>query len=263
MQDISCAPLIDSNFQYDKIYIKMNIILLDIIKKLNNIVKDINGLKFKEKNTIEQLMEISTSCTQIIRYHEDMEKTFKQQFLANIKMEYPDGSRYEGEIKNGKKEGKGILYYNNGDKYDGFFKDDKKEINGVLYYKNGNIYEGEFKNDKKNGKGTFYYNDGQYKGDKYVGDFLDDYKHGKGIYYFHSGNKYEGDWKNNKMEGKGIFFFNNGDIYEGDFKDWVQDGKGISYFYNGIRMMGDYSRGKPIGIHAKLDQFGKVSSKRF
>ena len=263
MQDISCAPLIDINFQYDKIYSKINNTLLEIIKKLNNMINDIYVHKFEENNTIKQLLEISTFCTKIIQYQEETKKLFVEKFFVNKKLEYPDGNKYEGEIKNGKKEGKGILYYNNGDKYDGFFKDDKREINGILYYKNGNKYEGEFKNDKKNGKGIFYYNDGQYKGDKYVGDFLDDYKHGKGIYYFHSGNKYEGDWKHNKMEGKGLFFFKNGDIYEGDFKDWVQEGKGILYCSNGIRMMGDYSRGKPIGIHAKLDQFGNISSKKF
>jgi hypothetical protein len=32
---------------------------------------------------------------------------------------YEDGSRYEGEWKNGKKDGLGICYWNNGDKYEG------------------------------------------------------------------------------------------------------------------------------------------------
>ena len=42
-----------------------------------------------------------------------------------------DGSYYEGQIINRKKEGKGIKYYNDGSKYDGEWKNDKREGNGI------------------------------------------------------------------------------------------------------------------------------------
>ena len=41
--------------------------------------------------------------------------------------------RYEGDIKNGKREGKGIEYYKNGDRYEGDYKNDKKEGKGIYY----------------------------------------------------------------------------------------------------------------------------------
>ena len=38
---------------------------------------------------------------------------------------YVDGSKYEGEVLNDKRNGKGIYNYANGDKYAGEWKDDK------------------------------------------------------------------------------------------------------------------------------------------
>ena len=36
-----------------------------------------------------------------------------------------NGNRYEGEFKNNKREGKGIMYYSNGDREFGNYKNDK------------------------------------------------------------------------------------------------------------------------------------------
>lgn len=41
-------------------------------------------------------------------------------------MAYKDGSFYEGQWKQGKREGNGTLYYTNGDVFQGFWKDDLK-----------------------------------------------------------------------------------------------------------------------------------------
>jgi len=38
---------------------------------------------------------------------------------------YMSGNRYEGDLKNGKKEGKGIFYFYNGDKRKGDYLNDK------------------------------------------------------------------------------------------------------------------------------------------
>ena len=57
--------------------------------------------------------------------------------------------RYEGEFKNGKKEGKGRIYYKNKDKKGGDMKDDLKEGKGILYYNSGRKYEGDWKNNEK------------------------------------------------------------------------------------------------------------------
>ena len=46
---------------------------------------------------------------------------------------YPNIGRYEGEVKNGKPEGKGILYINGGDRLEGDFKNGIPEGKGNYY----------------------------------------------------------------------------------------------------------------------------------
>ena len=54
---------------------------------------------------------------------------------------YENGDKYKGEIKEGKKEGKGIIIKNNEDRFEGIFKNDK-EYTGIEYINNNDkIYE--------------------------------------------------------------------------------------------------------------------------
>ena len=66
---------------------------------------------------------------------------------------------YDGEYKNGVKEGNGIYYYPSGEKYEGEFVNGVKEGKGVFYWKNGNKWEGYFRNNQMNGEGIFYNGD--------------------------------------------------------------------------------------------------------
>jgi len=73
-------------------------------------------------------------------------------------MNYPDGRRYEGEYKDNKRDGYGIMTYQDG---------------GL--YKEGSRYEGEWKNDKRDGQGVMTYLDdgrrleGEFKEDVFIG----------------------------------------------------------------------------------------------
>ena len=117
----------------------------------------------------------------------------------NIQKKTYFNGTYEGQLINGKREGKGVFYFSNGNKYEGDWKNDKKEGKGMAYFISGNRYEGDFKNDIKEGRGIFYYNNG----DRYEGDFKNNQREGKGIFYLNNGDRYEGDFKNDKFEGKG------------------------------------------------------------
>ena len=205
----------------------------ELIKSINeinniNIIKDI-----KEINNDEN---INDKCCNILNIYNKMINNKINEKKEKI---YKNG-KYIGSLKNGLREGKGIMYYNNGNRYEGNFKNDKMEGKGIYYFNNGNRYEGDFKNDKAEGKGIYYYNNGQWKGDRYEGDYKNDKREGKGIFYFNDGSRYEGDWKNDKKEGKGIFYYNNGD-----------------------REMGDYSLGKKIGKHVTLHSNGNVTTKNY
>ena len=145
--------------------------------------------------------------------------------------------KYIGELKNDKRDGEGVTYYNNGDRLEGIWKNDKAKI-GTMYYisEDNGRYEGEFKEGMRDGLGIYYYKDGA---------------------------KYEGNWKKHNREGKGVIFLKNGNRYEGDWKNDKMDGKGIIYYNNGNRDMGDFINGKPIGKHVILDIKGNILSQNY
>ena len=56
-----------------------------------------------------------------------------------LQMNINNGDRYEGDYKNGKREGKGIYYYKNGDREMGDWKDGKKKGKHVKLCENGEV----------------------------------------------------------------------------------------------------------------------------
>ena len=61
-----------------------------------------------------------------------------------------DGRRYEGDFKNGKKDGEGKFEWANGSKYVGSWKDDKMHGIGIYYNKKENTKkQGEWVNGKR------------------------------------------------------------------------------------------------------------------
>ena len=86
-------------------------------------------------------------------------------------------TKYMGEIKNGKPDGRGIKLKPDGGKYVGEFKDGLPNGQGTETFSNGEKYIGEFKDGKFHGQGTKTWSDGMYVGK---------YKDGKlwtGIFY--------------------------------------------------------------------------------
>lgn len=86
------------------------------------------------------------------------------QGLGTIK--FPDGSKYEGQTKNGLFNGKGRMTHANGDIYQGEWKDGKANGFGVYVDQNGSMYKGEWLNDQYHGEGCETWN---YMSIKYEG----------------------------------------------------------------------------------------------
>ena len=63
--------------------------------------------------------------------------------------ENDNGYIYEGEIKDGKKNGKGKMTYNNQCIFNGIWKNNCMDEGDLLQNDNGNIYEGKIKEGKK------------------------------------------------------------------------------------------------------------------
>ena len=114
------------------------------------------------------------------------------------------GYNYTGELKDGKRNGKGKYTYQNGDVYEGMWSDDVKDGYGKLI----------FENDSKT----------------YVGDFISGVFEGWGTLHILGGEKYEGEWKNGKKSGEGTYYYPFGNIYTGEWKDDKRNGKG-TYIY--------------------------------
>lgn len=67
------------------------------------------------------------------------------------------GTKYIGQIKNGKRNGRGLFYYNDGSYYEGYWRDNKMHGKGSLYYSNGSLaYDGNWYMDNFHGKGKIY-----------------------------------------------------------------------------------------------------------
>ena len=222
------------------IYYKINNDIIqnyDINKRNYCILKNLNYLKTNNEYIIKELNNLinNDNISEIYDY------SFNNFYNEN-------GEKYVGEMKNGLKEGKGILYYDKDNeykrkKYEGDFKNDKPDGKGIMYWIDGDKYEGDWKNDLKDGKGIMYWKNG----DRYEGGYKNGYYEGKGIFYYNDGDRYEGDYKNDMPEGKGIFYYNNGNRYEGDFKNGKKEGKGIYYYKNGETKKGKWKNNKYIG----------------
>ncbi|MBF0345300.1 MAG: hypothetical protein HQL06_13855 [Nitrospirae bacterium] len=63
-------------------------------------------------------------------------------------LNYPDGTKYVGEFRRGVPNGRGTICYNSGEEYEGEVYDGKPGGEGILYFPSGAVYEGEFRDGK-------------------------------------------------------------------------------------------------------------------
>ena len=205
-----------------------------IIKRIDKIINIMNNAIKENKKNYEKIIELIQSMNKELE-----ELTNKCNIKIGVK-NYPEG-KYEGELVNNMREGKGKLYYINNEKY------------------MGKIYIGEWKNDLRNGKGVETWK----SGNRFVGDFINDKREGYGIYYFSDGGRYEGNWKNGKKEGFGVDYYTDGDRYEGKWKNGKRDGQGVYYYRNGDREMGNYYNGDTIGKAVLIKVNNEVEIKNY
>ncbi|MBL6858230.1 MAG: hypothetical protein ISQ92_06035 [Pelagibacteraceae bacterium] len=157
---------------------------------------------------------------------------------------YPNGDKYIGELKNGKRDGQGTLDYRRFQKYVGNFKDDKRHGQGTFIDEGLTefTYIGEWKDDKKNGLGLITYK----KGLKYKGVWKDDKENGKGTLTLPNGKSYDGDFK----DGVGFFgkddpfVYDNSETFYGKYKDGKKHGQGTLILVSGKKFPGIWENGK-------------------
>ena len=223
-----------------KIIETYDLISTNLIKNFNERKRNYNSFKnlFYLKNYNEKIVKDLNNITNDYKLYNIYEYAFNYFYNEN-------GEKYSGEMKNGLKDGKGILYYSkdleiNEKIYEGDWKNDKREGKGIMFWKNGETYRGEWKNDKRDGKGKMNYKNGE----TYEGNWKNDKYEGYGIKNYKNGDKYEGYWKNNKYYGKGLKYYNNGERYDGDWINDIKEGKGKYFYKNGEKYEGEWKNDK-------------------
>ena len=165
----------------------------------------------------------------------DIRELFLEGIKGVVKLDFSDGSMYEGQVEECLISNKQITCF--------------KGI-GIYTFQTGYRYEGEFKDNKPNGQGVFSSPDGQ----RYQGGFKDGKLNGKGIMNYPDGRRYEGEYKNNKRDGYGIMTYQDGGLYqegsryEGEWKNDKRDGQGVmTYLDDGRLLDGEFKEDVFIG----------------
>jgi hypothetical protein len=84
-------------------------------------------------------------------------------------VDFPNGEKYVGEVREGQPNGQGTYTWANGAKYVGQWNNGQRNGQGTYIWPNGERYVGQFRNNRKHGQGTLIYANGR----KYVGEFKD------------------------------------------------------------------------------------------
>jgi len=107
-------------------------------------------------------------------YPYEINGTFEKGELVFGETLFPDGSKYKGEFRDLKPNGKGYIRYVNGNTYKGDFVLGVREGKGILFEKRSNsIYEGDFKDDMFNGHGKYTHSDGSTFEGTFINNILD------------------------------------------------------------------------------------------
>lgn len=143
---------------------------------------------------------------------------------------YTKNFQYHGSVKDGLKNGKGIIYFKNGEKYDGNWFNNEKHGKGKYFYEDKSNYSGDWKNDKYNDIGMFT-NDVNIK---FYCKWLEGKKDGKGYIILNNDNYknsiIECNWNSDLISNSGIIIYEDGSKYIGEIKDYKRNGKGELYF---------------------------------
>lgn len=102
------------------------------------------GIWKKDIMTVKDEIAYEGESGEEVVYEENTERNCNKIFCKSGKgvYTYKDGSRWEGNFKNGKSYGKGICKYSDGRRYEGYWKNNMPQGEGIMYMTNGEIFGG-------------------------------------------------------------------------------------------------------------------------
>ena len=179
------------------------------------------------------------------------------------------------------------------DKYDGEWRDGKRDGYGTFWYKTGSSYEGTWRGKslmcdllaplfadeaigcspegRKHGQGVFMcctmgistrgtlrttsFNGfgvlKTHEGEMYEGYWSQGRRHGEGQYLYKNGDLYNGEWSHNRRH-RGRLEYHNGEVYEGTFRrilaEWQELGGTLTCQALGMTVFGSEEKGQPSAV---------------
>lgn len=217
----------------------------DLLMEKNGIIREISNSSTNYPQAFSTaLKNFSTSTNKLIKDYALFKTCVEEIEAAGVtdygvgRINYPDGSYYEGEAKDGEPNGFGRWVFKNGTIWSGEFKDGVRYGQGNIKWSDGDWYKGGWNENGADGYGTWYY--AEYKRtDK--GNYKDGYRSGSGRMDWENGGCYEGGWNEKGPHGKGAWKFSNGVLNVGDFVDGQRNGYGVVTFTNGDKFEGSWS----------------------
>ena len=195
---------------------------------------------------------------------------YKEGKITTSRIEFKDGSVYEGEMNDVSLNGTGKFTFSNGDSYEGTFKNGKRNGQGRYIWADGSFCEGIWNDDKlsdgdkenavvyKSSDGTYTYDISGNQvnkvkveltnGNKYEGNI--DGKNGSVTINYSNGDNFIGYTQNGKKDMYGTYTWANGAKYVGDWDNDEINGIGTYYYPAGesaVKLYGKFVNGKPDG----------------
>lgn len=156
---------------------------------------------------------------------------------------YTNGSVYEGQWVDGRKQGQGKQMQPDGSVYTGDWRDNQQHGQGRMRWVNGDSYDGQWSDGHMHGKGVFV----SANGDRYEGSFVVNQRDGAGVLTRRNGERFEGHWKTGAREGKGILTKPGLGVIAGQWSNDTLDGDATVTFSNGERFVGALQNELPHG----------------
>src|ERR1017187_4268920 len=165
---------------------------------------------------------------------------------------FSNGDKYDGQWKDGKKEGRGEYWWANGITYIGDFTNDNAIGYGLIIYKDKSWFAGTVINSIPSENGYFHHADGTIDNTKSFGMYSTygrisgDTKNGSGG-LIDSNGVYIGEWVNGNASGQGRFYWkSSGAYYIGGWVNGVYEGSGTYVFGDGTSFIGQFHNGQMV-----------------
>lgn len=116
------------------------------------------------------------------------------------------------------------MKYASGNSYEGEWKDDKKSGTGLMVWRDvDEVYSGRWQLDLPHGLGEHIWGDSASHSVRketcniYRGNFVQGRREGLGTFFYMNGSQYSGEWAADLKQGEGLFFYADGRVFGGSF----------------------------------------------